>query len=903
MYILPTDNIFQSASGIIHEITPKYSNFRDAIQIEFRYNLDSFFHLEIRLSEFDQPESIKLYSNSSEFYSDVTDIEDSYNLVSDEVVVVIEKDAILDIVNNLASYQTFYEDMTIDLKIIKPQQDRSTRPLLSKFDNWIGGLSFDINSEKCSYYDGGINFQYEPILGTSSFGEKRPYKAEFNYFFYDIDDFVPGHSLLLAPPKDFIQNYLFRGDFAISTLSLTDRGTVILNGKTMIEVNNGLVRENGVYTAFDDYIDLKKDEEYKTLLFNAAYDRNLYTEISLLIPSVRHNGMSIYDFEKNTIVRGSISQKVLIDPATDIVSHSIKMSNTRDFFSEDYPYDFEFSYDPKIVFNKTKIDSLQNAAHIGSLYRVDKSTGHREQIPLHTGDIQKNRAKNITASNNKIFVSLSRNRIETFTKDRMIQNGLPKLVSSSDSIHGIYSIESIDYTDEIITVSAGTKNEEYSFSDPKINTILSSVGQSALLREYPLDIGGITLNMPAVGIDMDFINIETFNDATLLTRVAESPDYGIEKIVRDCNRFVHHIFIDFGMTQLLLIFNQRSDKIYYIEFSRKVVNTDSGNLDNVISRLITIDDERKVKDFLLFHSLGKGFNHIPGVSQVITSDTNGQYSKRVDSIATVRADMSLGRFAFISNQLRDYNHIVSGTAGEILYSPREYRNGELVSKFKKNKVNFRTIANGVLSNNDHEISSLNVDGDSMNINVHLGEASADLTISINGGAHEFKNGTKINIETGNETIDSFLPFAISSTAGVSKVFQVFDMIIVEFETFGSIAFNYPAVAQMINNGNLAIAESISYLSEGKLILVRSDAVSQFDCIEFSNLEKEKAYPVYQNENYDIILDIISKSRWDGFLDGDIESQNLEIEVHNVVGSMQGVALPIEYTKFFQYKEQ
>lgn len=904
IYILPTDNIFQSASGIIHEITPKYSNFRDAVQIEFKYNLDSYFYLEILMSEFDQPESIKLYSGSTEFYSEVTDLEDSYNLIADEVVVVIEKDAILDIINNVATYQTFHDDISIDLKIIEAQQNVEDRPKINSISDWGAGLSIDIEGEVVSYYDGNVDTLYQPILGSNNGGERLPYKAQYNYFFYDIDSIVPGHTLLIIPPKDFYQHYLFRGNHALSTISIKDTGTVKFNSSEILSVTNGLVSHNGLRKGFDNYIELNPGEEYKTYLFNAAIDKNLYTEISLLIPSVKHTGMSIYDYEQSTIVRGSISQRVILDPSTDLMAHSIRMENTRDFFGAEYGYDFEFVYDPAVVFSTVRLNNTENLCDFGILYKIDIATGDREIIPLTDQTIQRNQAGMITGSNKNIFVSIAESRISDFTRDRVSKNTLPKKISKTDSIHGIYSIESIDYEDDIIVVSSGTDSETYEFSNPKVNSIIVSDGQSSLMRtDGALDIGGVTFKAPVLGINMDFINIETFNDAILLTRVAEDADYGIENIVNDCNYFMHHMHIDFGSTSLLFIFNQFKDKVYYIEFSRKVVNTDAGNIDHVIDRLITIDDERALKEFLLFHSIGTGVNRIVGVSQTIEAYPEGIAAKRIDSILTVKEDMSLGRYSFSKGVLRDYDHIVEGTAGDILYSPREYKNSEITKSFMKSKINFRSIANGMLGNNLHEIDGLDLTDHSLEVHFSLGDAKGSFTISTNGGSYEFLDNKRILMATGAENYDAHLPFQIDSTSLLSTVHQVFDMIVVEFETLGSIAFSFPAIKEMISNQDLAIGGSIMHSRSEYAILFRTTPIQNIVFESFGTISKESAKAIYQNESSDIILDILSKEKWDSHLDDDNEERE-DISVYTIEeNGHAGIALPLEYTKFFQLKEQ
>ncbi len=409
-------------------------------------------------------------------------------------------------------------------------------------------------------------------------------------------------------------------------------------------------------------------------------------------------------------------------------------------------------------------------------------------------------------------------------------------------------------------------------------------------------------DIPWAMIDMDFINIETFNDAVLLSRVGEDPDYGIANIIRDCSYFDYHMHIDFGLTSLLLIFNRTKDKIYYIEYSRKVVNTDSGNLDEVIDRFISIANERAVKDFLLYHSIGTGVNRIKGVSQTIESYSDGLCAKRVDSIISVKEDMTLGRYSFSNGLLRDYDHIIEGSAGEILYSPREYKNNDIYKQFKKGKVHFKAIGNGIFGNNDHELEGLIIGADSLTISLSLGDISVDLEILINGGPHEFKENMRINIDSGSESTDAFLPFDIVSSALTHNIYQVFDVIVVEFETAGSIAFSFPAIRNMIIEDDLTIGGSISHTRGDHTIMFRSDAVQNVTFESFDSISKEDAFGFYQNDSYDIILDILSREKWENYLDGESNGDD-DIPVFTIIeDGKDGVALPTQYTKFFQFKE-
>ncbi len=902
LYILPKDDIFQSASGIVHEITPKYSNFRNTIQIEFKYNLDSYFYLEVMLSELDQPSAIKLYSGNSEYFSVVSDLEESYSLLSDEIVVVIKKDAILDIVNNIATYQTFHTDTKIDLKVIKPQPDIHSRPIVSQISNWGGGLSINIENEAFSYYDGGIDSNYQPILSSLGSGKILPYKAEYNYFFYDISDTVSGHVLLVAPPKDFFNHHLFRGANALSSVELLPENNIRYNSAETLAVRNGAVSHNNINMAFDRYIELRKDEEYKTYLFNAAMDGNLYTETSLLIPSVRHTGMSIYDFANSTLVRGSISQNVVIDSVSDSLVHSIKMSQTRDFFGNNYGYDFEFLYDPSQVFYQVRFDSIENLSEIGTLYKINCDTGAREVIPLTRASIQENQIGMISGSNNNMTISISRNRVSTFTKDRMQKNGLPKRISSTDSIQGTYNIRAIDYKDLTIEVSTGTKKESFSFSDTRVKSLLISEGPSSILSEEGAsNIGGVAFLHPVIQIDFDFINVETFGDAVLLTRVAEDADYGIANIIRDCNKFMHHMYVEFEGSSLLFILNRVKDKIYYIEFNRKVVNTDIGNIDNIIDRLINIADDRVLKDFLLYHSMEAMPNKIKGTAQIISADSQGVYTRRIDSILMIKENLSLGRFSFIDGEMYDYRHIVNGTAGDMLYSPREYKNSEIVERFKKSSINFRPITNAILGNGDHEVEGLLVADGTLTINFSLGEALSSLSISL-GGIHEFKSSLKMDINSGDISSEEDYPFDINSESLVTRVYQIFDMIIVEFATMGAIAFNFSAISSMIENQDVAILGSIMHSRQGYAILLRVPPIQSILFESFESIVKKKAHALYQSGSSDIVLDILCLDKWGEHLSEESDDEYSEIEVFSVSenGNM-GVALPIEYIKFFQLK--
>lgn len=729
----------------------------------------------------------------------------------------------------------------------------------------------------------------------------RPYDAEFNFYFFDIDSIVPGHTMLLAPVKDFKNHYLFRGKNKIDSVSLLPSGAVQVNSGTVTSVSNGVVTVNGSRRSFERYISFQPGSEFKTYIFNAAYDKNLYSEISLLIASVKHNGMSVYDFKKNTIVKGSIVQDVLIDPVTDMVMHRITMKNTKDFFNNPYGFEFEFIYAPRAVLSKTKLDSITNLNSFGMVYKTDVNTGERELIPLSSDEIDVNQEGSVSASNNRLFISVNRERMRTFSMDRMIQNGLPKKISNNDSIHGIYSIENIDYEDKTISISKGTNSDVYQFSDYRLNSILARKDSSSILVDQPTDFAGIVFKMPVMFIDMNFINIETFSDAVLLTRVVEEADYGIEKIIKDCGKFAWHIYIQFAGASVLVIFNKIKDKIYYIEFDRKVVNTDSNNLELVLDRLIEIPDERLLKEFLFFHSLGKSNNKIPGASQIITTSENGIYAQRIESFPAVKEDFSLGRYSVVNGSLVDIDLILSGRLGNILYSPKEYSNKDLVRNFMKSKFNFRPIFNGVLSSANHSILTADLVENKLTLSVFDGSGKFNISIEKDAGTFELRKGYKVDLISDASIFEEIVPYDIMSNQSIYKIYQVFDMIVVEFEFGGRIAFLAPMIDRMISVQDLSIDGSISFKDSDFMTMLRLSNVASFDISNYANQTREKASSFFVFENNDVILDIIPNNKMDYYLDRyDFDDNDTSFFVTS--NGVNGISIPMEQVKHCQIKE-
>ena len=155
LYILPTDEVYTDSSGIIKSITPVFSYARHAIQIEFEYNLDEFFYLEIVLSEFDQPRKMSLYGYYGSSSLEVTDDVDSYLLKGKKVAVSITKDVILDIANNVVTEESFLVGTEITLRVIKPQDDISQRPKVTKLSIRDNSVTIGMLGEEMLYRQGG----------------------------------------------------------------------------------------------------------------------------------------------------------------------------------------------------------------------------------------------------------------------------------------------------------------------------------------------------------------------------------------------------------------------------------------------------------------------------------------------------------------------------------------------------------------------------------------------------------------------------------------------------------------------------------------------------------------------------------------------------------------------------
>ncbi len=912
MYVLPTDEIYTPASGIVTKITPTYSHYRHSIQIEFKYNLDEFFYVEINLSEFDQPSEVSLYGFYNSHKMQVKDMQDEYQLMGKKVSIILSKEVILDIANNLVTPDSFEEGTTIEFSIIQDKQAIEDRAIISHLAILPLSMELTINDVPMVYEIGSKSTHYEPTLSYDG-TRQTPDVVDGHYNIYHLSGDNEGLSFLSIPPQDYENHYMFRQFPQMMQLELIDGKTVSASG-TNYKYENGAIEYFGMVISMQKFLILGDEEEYKTYLFNSARDRNLYAEVSLLFPAVQHNSMTVYDLKENVLIKGKVDYTAILDEETDKLLFSVKMINCKDFFGRTVDKEFEFKFAPEKVLTQD-IYGVKNATDIGSFFIEDTLTGEVDVMPTDGRPIDIQQKKYMTASNKRYSFSV---KMETLIKRSREMRGNYKnfkSITDGDFLSPLYKFDTIDFEQGTMTVKNGT--EKVTRDIAELNALLISTDDSRLdTQNHLTDFAGIDFSIAPDQITTSGINITNFGDYVMLCRMVEDPSYGIAGIRRDTHDLMYSLTLSYARTDITMIYNKRHDKVYYIDFAKKETGEDGTDLPLTIQSLISSVDEVKLKKFLLDGGYAIFNAYQTPNSSFITLENGSLYSEDVMHEKYLDESKNIASVLVSSKGVTSFDLLAESSVVSGAYIPRPGEIAVMKNGLGRNMTIFRKAATGVYANAPIDIIGLSVAEASFTMTFLEDGDTHTATLRTDGGLIEMKKGLKQSIIDDGEEYSYMSAYTYTSTMRHDRVFQKSGLLVMEASLGISLAFDINMIEMAIANSSLGLNGTVS-LSYGNRMFMVSDVESDaltvsgdtLSCGDISfdmltptgeakalsfNGEKGDISTTISNDEYDTLL-----SAWD-FRDPDA---NGFVSIDEFISpDTYTIAFDIEKAQYLQFKE-
>lgn len=815
MYVLPSDAIYTSASGVITKITPRYSHYRNSIQIEFKYNLDEFFYLEIGLNKFDQPSEISLYGFYSSQTIQVDETTEKYHLIGKKVSIILTKEVILEIANNLVSASSFEAGSTIDFQIIQDKQKLEDRAVISQIELLPASIELTINGQDIVYLAGTKSTSYQPTLFVDN-TTIVPKSVDGQYNIFDLPSKNDGLSLVIIPPQDFSNHYLFRQEPSLKHLYLSDNGSVSF-GSTEYFYNNGLMEYFGMAISMQKFLTYGKDEDYKEYVFNIARDKNLYSEISLLFPTVKHNSMTVYDFKENVLIKGQVNYFSVIDGETDRLLHCISMDKCRDFFGRSINKKFEFKYLPGKVLTED-ISSIKNAGLIGNVYVTDADTNDTDVLPVDTRVIDFQSKGYITTSNNRYSVSIKK---DTMIRKSMLMRGNFKNfkeITGGDFVSPLYKIDTIDFDDNTISVKNGTKTITQMLTD-KDALLISKEDTRLDTMDHMSDFAGVEFNISPNIISTSGINITNFSDYLMLCRMVEEPTYGIKGVRRDTKDLIYSLTFSYENTDITAIYNIQADKIYYINFAKKETITSPTDLPFIFSEYISSIDETKLKSFLQNGGTSAFKAHKTPNSSYVTMHNDTMYVEEVMHEHYLDEDHNMTSLLSSSLGITPFENLASSSEHNGSYIPRPAENSVMKQNFGNNTSIFRKAMTGVYANKPINILSVSIADSTFNLEFIYDGATETISFSTDGGSLEIKKGLKSSIFSDEEIYSYVIGCTYTSSILYDNLYQRYGVLVASSGFGVSLGLDINLISHMILQQTLGINETLSLSYDNRMFML------------------------------------------------------------------------------------
>ena len=697
------------------------------------------------------------------------------------------------LVNNVLTIDSFETGIEIDLKILQDKTNPKDRARVTAIELLEEGITITINGLEYFYVPGSEETSFLPVLVRDTV-VALPDFVDGHYNIFNLDGDNEGLSFVAIPPQDFETHYLFRETFSTRFLSIDNNGVLLASGFPFF-YNNGAMSSFGSKVSMQKFLTAKKDTSNRQYLFNAARDRNLYTEISLLWPSVKHNSMTVYDLDEDILIKGTVDYLMVSDKESGEIMHQAKMSRCVDFFGRKVEKEFTFTYRPMPILTDPYYD-MNNASEYGKFHIKDMTTEDMSPMITDASFMQSQERGYMTASNNSYVFSLNNHRLKEESRAMRSGSSTFKMISTGDAILPMYMFESIDFDTSTIVVTNGTTREVLSIADRA--KYIMTIGDSCLGgNESFVNFAGIEFGISPRAVTATGINITNFSDYAMLCRMNEEPTYGISGVRIGTRNLSYSLSMEFMDTTITCIYNIDKDKIYYINFDKKESVDSIDDFSILFNKYFTSVSELQLKKFLVNGTIAEYLPSKTPLPSLVESVGDEMYSEDVLIEKILDDGHMMDSIVCWSDGADEYDNMVLSPSTSKHYIARRDSNAALASRFSSVSTIYQQMATGIFASKPCSFKSVVVNGSSINFVFDFEGRDVEVGVDISGGAFEYKKGIKTSLTSDTEFFDHILGVTVNTNILYDKIYQNFGAIVLESAFDIGFVLNFTILERMI----------------------------------------------------------------------------------------------------------
>jgi len=783
IYINKKEDFLEYGTLAVERMNSDYKSLGNELITEFKYNIDSFFSIRIKLNELDQPEYIYIRTTKDSKFQKVTKEKQEYVLKSHLVRAIVTYDDIVGLANNTIMYEDIKK---FDLKAQIFNDKLTTKVFMDEFTlyDYEDMVFFKINNQSIMYH---IDRTKMPCLFLDG-SKTSPTEIIDNYYIYDVKINDVDLRIGIIHPRNFREHYLFKQTPKTHRLTLTnDRMITDSYGLHYVFIN-GLMQINKEKYSLLNYLSDTTDEEYKQFFFNSARDRNLYTDISISFEPPKHHTLSIWDLKNDLLVYGHVDASIELNK-NYVEELVLEVVRPIDQFSRPINKNYKFKIPVLNLMNFIKNkDRKYSILDYGCFY-VDS-----KEEPLTTIPITKEESYYRTGSNNEYFVSVSKLFIEKILFGTY-QSLIPMLHKLDDGFFMLPNnkFKEIDYVNKTFSFFNALKSEVLSFDEVTKTNNLIVKSDRIISPDGVSEIFGIKLVSSLQKIGYQRVTPDIIDDYLLQMKHIEPKDYLMSSIYRDTDEFAYNIKLTFMDREFLFVYNRKKKYLYFLDITAQ--DASKITIDDIDSHLMyfgDIDYQTLIK-FLINNSIADTIVKNNGFIATVTNDLDVYFYNRT--------------FSYLSgkNMVKEIDYSKESIVGTIT------RNSDLKGLIKMDELALQEIYSGIFSKPNVYVTNIKVDTDNSVLVVSIKEddLEKEYTLSVtNEGTYKYEDVRE------NQKQDTHV--------GLNNLENMWGQYYVDKTPSDNyIAFDSNIINYMITEGQVSVDNQITYVLGGKTFLINS----------------------------------------------------------------------------------
>jgi len=687
MFIQKKEELLIESSITINDMKVNLNHLTNTMEIEFEYNLGSFFNLKIMLNEFDQPKYVWIRTTKQTDWQDVTPNKQTYTLDADYVVMIITYDDLMKIVNNAIKYEDV-EEFNIKSKQFNYKIDKDIKiSRFSKTEYGLTVLEFILNGCEIEYFEGEIY----PEMVIDENTKVLPNRIHGNYYIYDVVLNDIDYSIAILSPSSFTKHYLFQQTDELTNMFLSDKRLKTIYSDYLYR--EGLILSDNSTTSMQKFFNKSYQTEYKQYIFNIVRSNNIYTHISIPFTVYKHHSINIYDLKNDYLITGKFDSYF---KKTDTY-HSVlvlELLSPKNQFGKNIEKTFRVEIPTINLIKLLKLNTTRYRLIDYLNFYIDNNIE-----PMSSMFISQEEDNYFTASNNEFIFSINSNRLQDIIYDNynMTIPGIKKLFNDV-VIDDRVSFNKISYEDKTITLNNCNHKHQVSFDNINNNPFIFSNPESDfLLNQKETAIFGVKPKQEILSIEFDFVTPDIYDDILLLAKHTEPLDYTVGELRKDLRRMDMSIKYNFNNISVVFVYNQKRDTLYYITMS----NQDSSkDLEGIEKGTLVIDsvDEEVLKRFLLSGSISEMVIRTMGVG--------------------VQLDHKLNLYPFVSYKTlnKTFYSYKDGVSEQVSNIYGDFtKNINMYAAYKDDSNTLQEVVFGIFATNNVKVTDVTVKSNSIEL--------------------------------------------------------------------------------------------------------------------------------------------------------------------------------------------